>query len=131
VALPKSGKNLSNPKSYKPISLLCHTYKLYEKMIVICIKTQIDQQIIPEQIGFRPGKTCVSQILDLCQHIEDDFENKTITGVVFVDFTAAYDTVNHNILLQKIYYHTKNWEFVQLVASLLYNRRFMVTLNNK
>lgn len=31
-------------------------------------------------------------------------------------YTAAYDTVNHNVLLHKIYYHTKDWDFVQIVA---------------
>jgi len=109
VAHPKPGKDLSNPKNYRPISLQCHTYKLYEKMILNRIKTQIDQQIVPEQAGFRPGKTCTGQILNLCQHI-DGFENKKITIVVFIDLTTAHDTVNHNVLLQKIYYHTKDWD---------------------
>jgi len=131
VALPKSGKNLSNPKNYRPIFLLCHTYKLNEKMVLNRIKTQIDQKIIPEQAGFRPGRTCTGQIVNLCQHIEDGFKNKKITGAVFVDLTAAYDKVNHNTLLQKIYYQTKDWEFVQIVTSLLQHRRFTVTLNNK
>lgn len=70
-------------------------------MILNRIKTQIDQQIVPEQAGFRPGKTCTGQILNLCQHIEDGFENKKITGAVFVDLTAAYDMVNHNFYYKK------------------------------
>jgi len=41
IALPKTGKDLSDPKSYRPISLLCHTYKLYERMVMNCIKTTI------------------------------------------------------------------------------------------
>jgi len=61
---------------------------------------QIAQQIIPEQASFRHGSTCVCQILNFCQHTEDGFENKKITGSVFVDVTATYDTINHNILIQ-------------------------------
>lgn len=49
-------------------------------------------------------------------------------GAVFVNLTAVYDTVNHNALLQKIYYQTKDWKFVQIVTSLLQNCRFLVTL---
>jgi len=55
VTLLKPSKNLINSKSYRPISLLCQAYKLYEKLILNRIKTQIAQQIIPEQAGFRPG----------------------------------------------------------------------------
>jgi len=82
--------------------------------------------LIPEQVGFRPGKTCTDQVLNICQHIEDGFKNKKITGAVFVDLTAAYDTVNHNKLLQKVYHYTRDWQFVQIVASLLQNCRLMV-----
>jgi len=69
VAFSKPGKDLGNPKNYRPISLLYYTYKLYEKMVLNRIKTQIDQKIIPEQAGFRPGGTRTGQILNLCQHI--------------------------------------------------------------
>lgn len=70
IALLKPGNDLSDPKSYRPISLLCHTYKLYERMVMNRIKTQIDKLLIPEQPGFRPGKTCTGQVLNICQHIE-------------------------------------------------------------
>jgi len=95
------------------------------------IKTQIDKQLIPEQAGFRPGKACTGQVLNICQHIEDGFENKKITGAVFIDLTAAYDTVSHNKLLQKVYHYTRDWLFVQIVASLIQNRHFTVKLNDK
>ncbi|KAL4098793.1 hypothetical protein QTP88_023329 [Uroleucon formosanum] len=131
VALPKPGKDYKNPKNYRPISLLCHTFKLYERMIMNRIKRQIERKLIPEQAGFRPGKNCTGQVLNLCQHIEDGYENKKATGVVFVDLSAAYDTVNHNLLLKKIYECTSDWHLVQIISSMLHNRRFTVTLNNK
>lgn len=34
--------------------------------------------------------------------MEDGFENGLVTGVVFMDLAAAYDTVNHRILHEKI-----------------------------
>ena len=33
-----------------------------------------DEKLIPEQAGFRPGRSCTGQILKLTQHIEDGFE---------------------------------------------------------
>ena len=40
-----------------------------------------------------------SQVLNFTQHIEDEFENKQITGDV--DATAAYYTTDHKSLLLK------------------------------
>ena len=34
IAILKSGKDSAIPKNYRPISILCHTYKLYERMIL-------------------------------------------------------------------------------------------------
>jgi len=63
--------------------------------------------------------------------MEDGYENKKVTKAVFVDLSAAYDTVNHNLLLKKIYECTSDWHLVQIISSMLHNRRFTVTLNNK
>ena len=83
------------------ISLLCHTYKLYEQMILNRIAPVVQQRLIKEQAVFRPGKSCTSQLLNLTQHIEDGYQRGMITGAAFVDLSAAYDTVNHRILIQK------------------------------
>ena len=99
VALLKPGKDPSVAKSFRPISLLCHTYKL---LILNRIAEHVDAKLIPEQAGFRPGKSCTSQLLNLTDHIEDGYEKRLFTGAVFVDFPAAYDTVNHRRLLSKV-----------------------------
>ena len=85
----------SIPKSYRPISLLCHTYKLCERLILNRIAPTIEQYLIKEQAGFRAGKSCTSQLLNLTQYIEDGYQECKITGTAFVDLSAAYDTENH------------------------------------
>ena len=81
VALLKPGKDPSSPKSFRPISLLCHLYKLYERLILNRLSPVIEPVLIPEQAGFRPGKSCTAQVLNLTQHIEDGFETGQITGI--------------------------------------------------
>ena len=61
------------------------------------------RHLIKEQAGFRSGKSCTSQLINLTQHIEDGYEKGMITGTAFVDLSAAYDTVNHRLLIQKLY----------------------------
>jgi len=43
---------------------------------------------------FQPGKSCTSQVLHPTQHIEDWFETKKIAESVFLDLSAAYNTIN-------------------------------------
>jgi hypothetical protein len=97
IALLNPGKNPDLPSSYRTVSLLCHTNKLYERMLLNRLGPATDEKLIKEQAGFRPGKSCTAQILNLIQHIEDGFEKKQITGVAFIDLSAAYDTVNHGV----------------------------------
>ena len=131
MALIKPGKDPSEAKSFRPISLLCHTYKLFERLILNRLAPFVDGLLIPEQAGFRPGKSTTSQLLNLTQHIEDGFERGQITGAVFVDLSAAYDTVNHRRLLAKVLEMTKDAHLTKLLQTLLQNRRFFVELGGK
>ena len=131
IAILKPGKDSTQPKSYRPISLLCHTYKLFERMMLNRLNLHIDQELIKQQAGFRSGKSTTGQLLNLTQHIEDGYEQGTITGAVFVDLSAAYDTVNHKLLLNKIFSMTRDTMFTDLIGKMLHNRRFYVELNGQ
>ena len=131
IALLKPGKDPAHAKSFRPISLLCHLYKLFERLILNRLAPVAEAAIIPQQAGFRPGKSTTSQLLKLTQHIEDGFQKGLVTGAVFVDLSAAYDTVNHRLLLKKILELTKDLALTDLIGALLKDRRFFVVLNNK
>ncbi|KAK3883799.1 hypothetical protein Pcinc_011924 [Petrolisthes cinctipes] len=125
VALLKPGKDPKSPKSYRPISLLCVLYKLYERLIMTRISPIVDDQLSCDQAGFRPGRSCCGQVLNLTQFIEDGYENQLKTGAVFVDLTAAYDTVNHSDKM------LKNTTIIKVLESLLNNRQYFVEMNSK
>jgi len=132
IALLKPGKLPNDPKNFRPISLLCHMYKLYERLILNRIAPVIEENLIKNQAGFQPWKSCTSQILNLTQNIEDGFETKKkITGAVFIDLTAAYDTVNHNLLLDKVYKITQDYHLTKVIESMNRNRRFHVRLQDQ
>ena len=118
VALLKPGKDPSVAKSFRPISLLCHTYKLFERLILKRIAEHVDANLIPKQAGFRLGQSCTSQLLNLTEHIEDGYEKHLITGAVFVDLSAAYDM-------------TGDVHLTNLIRTLLESRRFFLVLNGK
>ena len=131
IAILKPGKGSAIPKSYRPISILCHTYKLYERLILNRIASTIEQHLIKAQASFRAGKSCTSQLPNLTQHIEDGYQECKNTGTAFVNLSAAYDTVNHRLLIQKLYNITQDSALCRVIQNLLSNRRFYVELNNE
>ena len=95
------------------------------------IAPTIEEHLIKEQASFRHGKSCTSQLLNPTQHIEDGYKVGKITGTTFVDPSAAYDTVNHILLIEKLYNTTQDSKLCRVIQNLLSNRRFYVELNKE
>ena len=76
VPIPKPNKPVQDPKSYRPISLLCVPYKILERLIYARIEPIVNPLLPDEQAGFRHDKLTVDQVVLLTQNIEDSFEAK-------------------------------------------------------
>ena len=113
----KTSKLHGGPKSYRPISLLCVPYKILERLP-------------KEQAGFRRGKSTVDQVVLLTQNIKDSFEAKKKAGIVFVDLTAAYDTVWHRGLTCKLLRLLPDKHMVKMIMELVRNRSFTLTTDD-
>ena len=127
VAIPKPTKPVGDPKSYRPISLLCIPYKILERLIYARVEPLIDPLLPKEQAGFRRGKSTVDQVVLLTQNIEDSFEAKKKAGAVFIDLTAAYDTVWHRGLTCKLLRLLPDKHMVKMIMELVRNRSFTLT----
>ncbi|UYV73997.1 hypothetical protein LAZ67_11001769 [Cordylochernes scorpioides] len=131
LAILKPGKTSDDPNNYRPISLLCIPYKILERIILNRISPIIEEHLPIEQAGFRPGRNCAEQTLALTTTIEDGFQKKLKTGAVFVDLTAAYDTVWREGLLYKLSKIINCKNIIKLINNFLTNRKITVHLNNK
>ena len=69
----------------------------------------------------------MDQVVLLRQNIEDSFEAKKKAGAVFVDLTAAYDTVWHCGLTCKLLRLLPDKHMVQMIMELVWNRSFTLT----
>jgi hypothetical protein len=54
------------------------------------------------QHGFRPGYSCESQVITVCQDIADGLDNGVRIDANIVDISKAFDLVPHGRLLVKI-----------------------------
>ena len=130
VAIPKPAKPVGDPRGYRPISLLCVPYKILERLIYARVEIEIEiiDPLLPKKLaGFRRGKSTVDQVVLLTQNIKDSFEAKKKAGAVFIDLTAAYDTVWHRGLICKLLRLLPNKQMVKMIMELVRNRSFTLT----
>ena len=120
-------KPVRDPKNYRPISLLCVPYKILERLIYTRVEPLIDLLLPKEQAGFRRGKLTGDQVVLLTQNIEDSFEAKKKAGGIFVNLTAAYDTVWHCGLTCKLLRLLPDKHIVKMIMELVRNRSFTLT----
>ena len=130
MTVPKPKKPVEDLKSYRPISLLCVPYKILERLIHACVEPTVDPLLPREQAGFQRGIIRMDQTVLLTQNIEDSFEGKNKTGAVFVNLTAAYDTVWHCGLTCKLFRLLLDKRMVQMIMELVRNRSFTLTTGN-
>ena len=124
MAILKPSKLADDPKSYRPISLLCVPYKTLEILILARINPLSEPQLPSEQTGFRQGRSTVQQVLKLTCEIEKSFENGYEAEAVMVDLKAAYDTVWHQGLALKLLRTISNRHLVRFIMNILSNRSF-------
>ena len=130
VAIPKPHKPPKDARSYRPISLLCVPFKILERLIHSRVEPIIDPLLPREQAGFRRGRSTVDQVTLITQDVEDCFEVKKKVGAVFLDLTAAYDTVWHRGLTCKLLRLLPDRHMVRMIMELVRNRSFTLTTGN-
>ena len=81
------------------------------------------------QFGFQKNCSTDYAILELINEITSSFEKGRYTLGVFIDLSKAFDTVNHNILLQKLKHYGTTGNILKWLHSYLTNRKQYVSYN--
>ena len=92
------------PSNYRSISLTSVICKVLERMIRKQVFSFLDQKgcLNSTQHGFRPGRSCLSALLDVFDNIMHMLDSDSSVDMVYLDFSKAFDKVDHGILLHKL-----------------------------
>ncbi|CAC5406566.1 unnamed protein product [Mytilus coruscus] len=99
----KKGKKLS-PGYYRPVSLTSVVCKICESIIRDNIMKYIlmNNLFTSSQYGFRPGRSCVTQLVEILDEWSDLIDNGFPLDSIYLDFFKAFDTVPHQRLFLKL-----------------------------
>lgn len=86
--------------------------------------------LTPCQFGFRKNKSTELALLHQKEYILSQFDNRALVIGIFVDFSKAFDLVNHELLLKKLWYYGIRGQAAMLIKSYLSQRKQAVSLHN-
>ena len=131
IPLYKGGEKC-NPTNYRPISLLTHISKVFEKILNSRLVSFIEKNKIltNHQYGFRKNYSTTLAITDLYESLLEKKERGEISCLLFLDFAKAFDTVDHSILLKKLRHYGIRGLGNNILASYLSDRQQFISQNN-
>jgi hypothetical protein len=118
--------------NFRPISLLSNIGKLIEKLMYnrLISFLNLSNSLYSLQFGFRKNHSTNQALIDITETIREALDQKQFAGGVFVDLQKAFDTVDHEILLSKLYHYGVRGIALNWFKSYLNHRTQTVTISN-
>ena len=103
IPLYKNGDPFDS-SNYRPISLLSTFSKIFEKCVYKCVYSFIEKNYLSfkRQIGFTSGCSSDHTTVNLVESDKKYIDNNDYICNAFIDLQKAFDTVDHQILLQNV-----------------------------
>jgi len=102
--LKKENADVDSLSNYRPVSNLTAVSKLLERVVLNQLNGHltINALYCPVQSGYRPHHSCETLLVRMTDDINKQIQAGNIVIVVLLDLSAAFDTIDHGILLRKL-----------------------------
>ena len=117
--------------NYRPVSVLSILSKVFEKIMYSRLMEYLEtyEILINNQFGFRKYHSSYMALMLLMDDLITSLEKGDIVMGVFLDFSKAFHTVNHDILLNKLEHYGIRGNALCWFQSYLTDRKQYVTYN--
>ena len=127
---------ITNPTEadhFRPISILPVLSKMYVRLVLYQLLTYINQlNVLNTNIsGYRKGHSTTTVLLRIRDDIITAMKKGEVTLIAFADFSKAFDTVDHSIVLRKLYSIGFSNSSLNWILSYLTGRSQFVQINDK
>ena len=100
------GEGKGESANYRPVALTNHLTKVFERVVRRQIITHLEENLLLNitQHGFTQGRLTITQLLsyyDTVLTMLEERQDKSV-DVIYLDFSKAFDKVDHRILLKKM-----------------------------
>ena len=117
--------------NYRPISLTSVVNKIMERFVRSAIVDRLKKSgvLSDSQHGFIPGRSCVTQLLQVMDKWTEMIENGDPIDVVYLDFAKAFDSVPHRRMITKLEACGVSGELLRWMESFLIGRQQRVAVS--
>ena len=123
--------DILNPKNYRPVAILPILSKILERAIFEQVVEYFENNHLfhPNHHGFRKHHNTCTALLQMYDGWVEAADRGDLTGVCLLDMSAAFDTVNHSLLLQKLRLYGFSQDSLEWMSSYLSGRNQSVCID--
>ena len=118
--------------NYRPISILPTLSKIFEKLLHKRIYNFLEHSniIYDYQFGFRQGHSTIHAVQTARSSVITSLNSSYHSMGIFIDFSKAFDTIQHSILLKKLDHYGIRGIALHLIKNYLTNRKQYIFWDN-
>ena len=119
--------------NYRPISILPILSKIFERIVHNQMINFFEKYNLLDdcQYGFRAGRSTTQAVMNHLDYVYECLDNGDVIMSIFIDFSKAFDCIDHELLLKKLELYGIRGVTGQWFRSYLYNRQQYVTVGEK